>query len=450
MKRLFLLAFIWGWSFVFIKVAVEGMSPPTVAAARVGLGALALLVILRARGESLPRDPTVWKHFTVVALTGSAVPFTMLAWGEERITSALTAVLNASTPLFTALAAALLLRDRLRGGQIVGLLIGLAGVAVAAGLGGADLADSSFAGSMASVGAGAFYGLAFVYMRRHLVGMSPIVAAAGQLTMATLVLLPFAVATSIGTGIHLQPHRVLSVVLLGVVGTGLAYILNYQVVRDLGPTKASLVTYVIPVVAVIVGIVVLDERFELRLLFGGTLIVLGIAVVHERIITRPLPATVGPLAIVVLLLLVPLASCGTGGASEGCGPDRRESLDSNLGHVLPGAPEPRYLTDPPTSGPHQPGPPIAGVVDEPIAPPLQVGLLEEGSVLIQHRDLDAAAERELDALASDTVVVAPDPDLGDPIVATAWVHKLTCSTVDTDALQQFIDDRVGGGPGADG
>ena len=139
----------------------------------------------------------------------------MLAWGEERITSALTAVLNASTPLFTALAAVVLLNDRLRRSQLLGLVLGVVGVAVAAGVGGGDLADSSVAGSLASVGAGAWYGLAFVYMRRHLTGIPPVIAAAGQLTMATVLLLPFAVGTSIGPGVDLTAHRVLAIVLLG-------------------------------------------------------------------------------------------------------------------------------------------------------------------------------------------------------------------------------------------
>src|SRR5258708_31236839 len=135
MRRLLLLAFIWGWSFLLIKVAVEGMSPPTVACARVALGALVLLITLRSRGRSLPRDPVMWRHFTIAAIFANAFPFTLLAWGEERITSALTSVLNASTPLFTAVIAAVFLRDRLKPFQIAGLLLGFVGVGVAAGFG---------------------------------------------------------------------------------------------------------------------------------------------------------------------------------------------------------------------------------------------------------------------------------------------------------------------------
>src|SRR5215831_19134450 len=147
MKRLLLLAFIWGWSFLFIKVSVEGMSPPTVACARVGLGALVLVTVLRARRRPMPDARSMWRHFLVAALFGNVIPFTLLAWGEERITSALTAVLNASTPLFTAIIAAIFLKDRLRPKQVVGLLLGFAGVAIAAGFQQGDVAHSSLLGS---------------------------------------------------------------------------------------------------------------------------------------------------------------------------------------------------------------------------------------------------------------------------------------------------------------
>jgi drug/metabolite transporter (DMT)-like permease len=291
-SRIFLLAFIWGWSFLFIKVGVEGMTPTAVAAGRCGFGMVTLLLLLRLRGVRLPARP-LWGHLAFMALVHSAVPFTLLAWSEERITSALAAVLNASTALFTALAAAVLLAERLRRPQLVGLGLGFAGVAVAAGVGGSDLADSSWTGSLAALGAGACYGVGFAYARRHLEGVSPLVASAGQLVAATAMLAPFAVLSTAAEGADLEPHRVLAVVLLGVLGTGYAYVLNYRSIAELGSTRAAVVTYLVPVVAVVVGVLFLDERFELRLLVGGGLIILGIALLHERIRrfrTVPAPA----------------------------------------------------------------------------------------------------------------------------------------------------------------
>jgi hypothetical protein len=151
-----------------------------------------------------------------------------------------------------------------------------------------------------------------------------------------------------------------------------------------------------------------------------------------------------------LLAVVAAAACGDGGsgATGACGPITRESLDpAYLVHVLGDADDVEYTSDPPTSGPHQPGPPVVGVVDEPLPRPVQVGVLERGDVLLQHDpDLDAAARAELEALAGDAVVVAPNPDLPAPVVATAWLFKRTCDAVDLEPLQEFVDERAGNGP----
>ncbi len=283
MRRLALLALIWGWSFLFIKVAVDGMTPTAVAGARIALGALVMGAILRARGDRLPRDATMWRHFAVMGLVHSALPFSLLAWGEERITSALTAVLNASTALFAALFAAVLLAERLRRSQLAGLGLGFVGVAVAAGIGAADLAGSSLSGAAAVIVASACYGLGFTYARRNLAGVAPLTAATGQLFAATALIAPIGLVTTIQHGIDPEPHRLLAVALLGVVGTGFAYVLNYQSIADVGPTRASVVTQLVPVVAVTVGVVFLREPFHLRLVAGGLLTLFGIALLHERI-----------------------------------------------------------------------------------------------------------------------------------------------------------------------
>jgi drug/metabolite transporter (DMT)-like permease len=287
MRRLALLAFIWGWSFLFIKVAVEGMTPSTVAATRVLLGFVVLLTVLRLRGMRMPTGLTWWRHFAVVALAGSVLPFTLLAWGEQHVSSALTSVLNASTPLFAALFVAAFLGERLRPVQIGGLLLGFVGVGVAAGLGGADLAESSVAGEAAAVLAGVGYGISFAYTKRHLVGIPPLVAATGQLAAGTAMLLPVAVVTTAREGISLTPRRLLAIGLLGVFGTGIAYVLNYRSIAELGPTVASVVTYLVPVVAVVVGVIFLDEPFEARLLVGGGLTVAGIVLLNGRPLRRP-------------------------------------------------------------------------------------------------------------------------------------------------------------------
>lgn len=293
MPRIAVLALIWGWSFLFIKVAVEGMTPVTVAAARITLGALVMLGVVWFKHLAIPRTLALWRHFAVMGVLASFIPFTLLAFGEQRITSALTSVLNAATPLFAAMAAAAFINERLKRSQVLGLLVGLAGVAVASGIGGRDLTASTVSGAAAAVGAAACYGYTFVYARNHLTGVSPLVAAAGQLSTGAVVSLPAAVFTSLRHGVSLQPHRVLAVAVLGIVGTGIAYVLYYTAIADVGPTKASVVTYLVPVVAVTVGILFLDEPFRARIIAGGLLIVAGIALLHERRARRrPLP--VGP------------------------------------------------------------------------------------------------------------------------------------------------------------
>ena len=156
---------------------------------------------------------------------------------------------------------------------------------------------------------------------------------------------------------HLDLHRLVAIVLLGVFGTGVAYVLNYRVIADLGATRASLVTYLIPVVAVTVGILVLGEPFEWRLVAGGLLVVGGIALVHLRVplSRKRLEPLMGPAALLVIVALVamPLVGCSSSSRSA-CDKAFTEPIAANLGHVLPNAPEPAYPTNPPTSGPHTP------------------------------------------------------------------------------------------------
>lgn len=162
----------------------------------------------------------------------------------------------------------------------------------------------------------------------------------------------------------------------------------------------------------------------------------------------------------MLLLGSTACSGGSSGAAEepdrGCGEVVRERFDpDSAAHVLPGAEEPTYLTDPPTSGPHAPTVPVGGVRDEPLGRAEQVGLLEAGVVLLQHDpDLAPADLADLTGLADpDGVLVAPNPDLPAPVVATAWTRKLLCASVGDgglDALAAFAETQAGQAPGSDG
>lgn len=154
-------------------------------------------------------------------------------------------------------------------------------------------------------------------------------------------------------------------------------------------------------------------------------------------------------AVVCVALAAVLAACGDDSAAA-CGPVTREQLDPNSGlHVLGGQAPPAYSTDPPTSGAHYSLPPPTGAVSEPLDRPMQVTALEGGLVLVQHRDLSAADVSALADLGSEQVVVAPNPDLPEPVVLTAWVTKQTCSGVDLDEIRTFVEEQQGRGPGTD-
>jgi drug/metabolite transporter (DMT)-like permease len=261
---------------------VEGMTPFTVGAARMWLGCLALVAIGRRTGTRLPRDRRYWRGVTFAGVVGCAVPFTLLAWGEERITSALTSVAQGTMSMFTALFAAILLHERLRPVQFLGLLGGLVGVGVAAGLGADDLSGASLAGVAAAVLAGAAYGLTYAHNQRHLLHVPPMTAATGQLLVGAVVLTPFAVATTATSGIELNPARVGAILALGVMGTGVAYWINFGALARVGATAASLVTYMIPPIAVVVGWLVLDEPITSNLVIGLVIIVASVAAVRAR------------------------------------------------------------------------------------------------------------------------------------------------------------------------
>jgi len=269
-------------------VIVEHSSPQFVAWSRVALGFAVVLVFLYGGGERMP-ERRWWGHLAVLALAMSVMPFTMIAWGEERITSALASVLNATTPLFAAAFSAWLLRARLRPPQLAGLAIALAGVAVVAGFGGGDLVGSSFTGTLGVVAGSAGYGFGFAYAHRFVEGLSPIRLAAGQLAVACLLLTPGTSVELAHGQVQFTPLVALCLLLLGGLGTGYAYVLNYRILKDVGGTGASLVTYLIPIVGVGVGILVLREPFSLRQVLGALVIIFGIALVQGRLL-GPKPA----------------------------------------------------------------------------------------------------------------------------------------------------------------
>jgi drug/metabolite transporter (DMT)-like permease len=252
------------------------------------LGALTLGVIMIIGRHRLPREPIVWLHFLVIGITNCVIPHLLFVWAEQSVSTGLAAIYNSVTPLATAVLAALVFRvERLARTQVVGVLVGVLGVIVIIGPWRLASLAGDFYGQLACIGAAVSYGIAIGYMRkfvsrRPISGTSVAFMTVGMAAAVMIVLTPF---IAIGP-VTLTLPVVGSLVLLGALGTGLAYIWNIGVLRAWGPTSVSTVTYVIPVVAVILGVVILHETFSWNEPVGAVLVLVGILVTQQRIRMR--------------------------------------------------------------------------------------------------------------------------------------------------------------------
>ncbi|CAH0184136.1 DMT family transporter [Microbacterium sp. Bi128] len=279
---------VWGSSFLFIAVALMGMTPAQVAGGRLLFGALALAAVVAIRRERLPRTARVWAHLCVLSVTFCVVPFLLFAWAEQHVSSGLASIFNATTPIMTAIMAwAVFQVERLRPGQLIGIAIGIVGVVVIIAPGAiADIGGSTIA-QVALLGATACYGFSLAYMRRFLgdTGLSGIAFAFGYIGPAAVLMLVLS-PVILAEPMQLTVPIVASIVALGVLGTGLAYVWNQNTLRAWGPTRASTVTYITPVVGVALGILVLGERLTWNEPAGAVIVFLGILLVQERIRLR--------------------------------------------------------------------------------------------------------------------------------------------------------------------
>lgn len=274
--RLVGLGSFWGTSFLLIKVALEGLPPLGVALARCIAGGLTLWAYVAITRRPVPRTPKVWAHLTVIGLVANAIPFALFSWGELHVTSAIAGVYNATTPLFTVLfAIAVLPAERATRTRVAGLLLGTLGVVVVLGpwRGGGT---NSVLGQLACLGAGASYGVGLVWVRKFVspLRLDVVVQTAIQLTTATVLT---AAAVPFGGGEVDVTWRVAGAVLaLGALGTGVALIVYNGLIRDVGATSTSLVTFIVPVVAVALGAVALGEPVTWNLFAGALVVIAGV------------------------------------------------------------------------------------------------------------------------------------------------------------------------------
>ena len=283
LPRIALLALIWGSAFLWIKLADRGFSPVEVTLARLALGAAVLFAIVRVRREVIPRSGRLWAHIAVAALFANAAPYLLFAVAEQTVDSSTAGIINATTPLFTVvLALAVRHQKAVTSWQAAGLIVGFAGAVLI--FTPWHTAGSLFsAGGLECLGASVSYAVSYIYMDRFLArrGIGSVVLSACQL-LAAAVMLALALAVSGVQTPHVTAEDVAAIAVLGIIGTGIAYVLNYQIITSEGATVASTVTYLVPVVAIVLGVLVLGESITAITLAGIALVLAGVALSRRQ------------------------------------------------------------------------------------------------------------------------------------------------------------------------
>ena len=280
-----ILSIVWGGSFFFVGVAVDALPPLTIVALRVTLATFALMGVVYLTGLKIPTNPRIWVAFIFMGVVNNVIPFTLIVWGQTYIASGLASILNATTPMFTIVAAHLLTKDeKITNNKIIGVTIGIAGVVIMLGheaLGG--LGDSVFA-QLAVLGAAISYSLAGIYGRRFMkLGIKPVVTATGQVTGASLILIPLALFYDKPFTLPMPGFEIwLAILGLALISTAFAYILYFRILSTAGATNLLLVTLLIPVSAILLGTVILGEQLETKHMVGMGLISIGLLAIDGR------------------------------------------------------------------------------------------------------------------------------------------------------------------------
>jgi drug/metabolite transporter (DMT)-like permease len=289
--RMGFLALMWGSSFLWIKIGLRGVSPAQMVLARLLFGSAVLVVMVRASRLPLPRGRVIWRRLFLAAAFANVLPFTLFAVGERSVDSAVAGVLNGTTPLFVVVISLLIPAEPLLSTRrLVGLAIGFAGTLLIFEPWQAGTSITSW-GGLACLGAAASYGVSFVYMGRRLAnqGVPPLALSAGQLLAATVLaaaVIPFAGLQPV----HLRWDVLGAVAMLGIFGTGGAYVLNYRLIVEEGAAATAAVAYLLPVVSVLLGAAVLGDPITLHVVLGMVLVLAGVALAQRRV-SAPTPGS---------------------------------------------------------------------------------------------------------------------------------------------------------------
>ena len=275
---------VWGCSFIFIELGLEFLTPFGVTFIRCALGAITLIIIARIRKINLPTDRKVWQKLWVVALLLNVIPGVLFAFAQQYVTSVFASIINAATPLMTLVFILVIFREeKLKREQIYGLLIGALGVMTVVGVW-KELGDNQLVGVIALLIAVSCYGASYPYSTRNVIPLKlkPEALAAGQLIMAAITLLPLFIINGISNNSYPR-QSVIAMLCLGIFGSGFAYIWNFSITAAAGSAIASSVTYLTPVVAVIVGRLYLGEVIVWHEIVGAIIVILGALLSQGRL-----------------------------------------------------------------------------------------------------------------------------------------------------------------------
>ena len=279
-----ILSLIWGGTFFFTEVALVELRPFTFVLGRVGFAALALWVVVYLTGNRMPSSLTDWRAFFIMGGLNNMIPFSLIVWGQTEISGALASILNATTPFFAVVVAHFLTSDeKMRRHRLLGIIVGIAGVAVMIGPGVVGGLDATLLAQLAILGAAISYSFAGVFGRRF-AGSPPLVTAAGQVTASTVLLLPVALIVDRPWQLPMpQIETWASVFGVAILGTAIAYIIYFRILRTAGATNLMIVTLLVPVSAIWLGVAFLGETLSRGQMLGMALIGAGLLAMDGRV-----------------------------------------------------------------------------------------------------------------------------------------------------------------------
>ena len=292
---LFVLSILWGGSFFFVEVALKAIPALTLVAYRVSIAAIFLWIFVIATSRPVPTSRKVWMAFAIMGLLNNVIPFTLIVWGQTQIASGLASILNATTPIFTVVVASMFLPDeRATRLKVAGVIIGFVGVVVL--IGPAAFASMGLAvfAQMAVLAAAVSYAFAGVFGRRfNKMDVDPVVVAAGQVTASAVFLIPIALLVDGHLSLGGTEPEILGAVLgLAVLSTSVAYVIYFRLLSTAGATNLLLVTFLIPVTAIVLGVGVLGESLNANHIIGMLIIGLALTAIDGRL-WRKLNSSIG-------------------------------------------------------------------------------------------------------------------------------------------------------------